>query len=210
LAERAHLRTPTPTLSTHIADIAGVIEAEELTDIVLVGHSYGGMVITAVADRLREKIKHVVYLDAALPRDGETMLTQNPNATPAIVEASVAQLKSLTPDGVWMRPLPAVAFGVPAGPLAAWVDRRLTPHPLPSWTEPVKLNRGGSDGVARTYVLCDNPILPNTAFPIHAARIAKGEAGAGWRSVTLNTGHDAMVTMPRETAAIIGAALDDH
>jgi pimeloyl-ACP methyl ester carboxylesterase len=207
LAERAHLRDPVPTLATHIADVMGVIEAEELREVVLVGHSYGGMVVTGVADRLKEKISHVVYLDAALPRDGETMLTQNPNATPAMVEATVAQLKMLAPDGVWMNPIPAAALGVPAGSAqAAWVDRRMTPHPLPSWTEPIGLRRGGAEGLARTYVLCDNPILPNTAFPSHAARVARGEAGAGWRSVSLNTGHDAMVTMPRQTADIIRAA----
>lgn len=206
LGARAHLRTPTPTLSTHVADVAGLIETEELERVILVGHSYGGMVVTGVADRLKPLLAHVVYLDAALPGDGQSMISQRPGVTQAERDASLAQLKGLAPDGEWMAPPPAAVFGVPAGPQAAWVQRRLTPHPLSSWTEPLALGAGGSEGLARTYVLCTDPILPNTAFPAHAARIRAGEAGTGWRSVDLPTGHDAMITAPQAVAKIIAQA----
>jgi pimeloyl-ACP methyl ester carboxylesterase len=209
LGERAHLREPAPNLTMHIQDVMGLIEAEELTDIVLVGHSYGGMVITGVADRIKSRLRHVVYLDAALPSNGQTMITQNPAvATQAAVEQTVAGLKTLTTDGVWMAPLPAIAFGIPATQTEAlaWVGRRLTPHPLPTWTEALALSNNGSEGLSRTYVLCNNPILPQTAFPAHAARIRAGQAGAGWRVIELATGHDAMVSLPQQTADLFLAA----
>lgn len=205
LGERAHLREPVPGLSVHIRDICAVIEAEELDQLVLVGHSYGGMVVTGVADALHDRIAHVVYLDAALPADGESMITQSPGTTPELAAAVEAQLRTLAPDGVWMAPLPPSVLGVPEANLeaTAWLNRRLTAHPLPSWTEPIRLARGGSTGLARTYVLCTAPILAQASFAAHAARIRAGAAGPGWTYRELATGHDAMVTDPQGTAALL-------
>jgi pimeloyl-ACP methyl ester carboxylesterase len=205
LGERAHLRTPVPDLSRHIEDVLAHVEAEELSGFVLVGHSYGGMVITGVADRLKDKIAHVVYLDAALPADGQSMITQGPGVTPEAAEASLGALRGLAPDGVWMQPFPPVVLGIPPGNAAAtaWVARRLTAHPLPSWTETIRLTRGGSEGLPRTYVLCTAPVLQGASFAAHAARIRAGEAGPGWTVRELATGHDAMVTDPAGTAGLI-------
>jgi pimeloyl-ACP methyl ester carboxylesterase len=209
LGERAHLRDPVPGLETHIQDVVGLIEAEELSDLVLVGHSYSGMVITGVADRLKSRLRHVVYLDAALPTNGQSMITQNPNV---VGEENYAQslqgLKGLAPDGIWMSPLPPVAFGIPPEPVdqLAWVGRQLKPHPLKTWTDPIVLNNQGSLGIARTYVVCVKPVLPQSSFPAHAALIRAGRAGPGWQVVELQTGHDAMVTAPAQTAAIILSA----
>jgi pimeloyl-ACP methyl ester carboxylesterase len=209
LGERAHLRDPVPGLETHIQDVIGLIEAEELTDFVLVGHSYGGMVITGVADRLKSRLRHVVYLDAALPSNGQSMISQNPNVVGEENYArSLQGLKGLAPDGVWMSPLPPVAFGVPLelADQHAWVGRQLKPNPLKSWTDPIVLTNQGSLGVARTYVVCVKPVLPQSSFPAHAALIRAGRAGPGWHVVELQTGHDAMVTAPEQTAAIIRSA----
>jgi pimeloyl-ACP methyl ester carboxylesterase len=209
LGERAHLRDPVPGLETHIQDVVGLIEAEEPNDIVLVGHSYGGMVITGVADRLKSRMRHVVYLDAALPENGQSMITQNPNVVGEENYArSLQGLKGLAPDGVWMSPLPPVAFGIPPEPADqhAWVGRQLKPHPLKTWTDPIALTNQGSLGIARTYVVCVKPVLPQSSFPAHAARIKAGRAGPGWQVVELQTGHDAMVTAPAQTAAILRAA----
>ena len=208
LGERAHLRSPVPGLATHVEDIVRVIEWNELHDVVLVGHSYGGMVITGVADQLQDRLHHVVYLDAALPSDGHSMITQNPNATEDSAAAALAGLKALTEDGVWMEPPPASVFGIPAEDERSlrWLDRRLTAHPLPTWTDALSLENGGTDGLARTYIHCTDPVLPRTAFPAHAARIKAGSAGARWRYADLATGHDAMVTAPRRVASEILAA----
>ena len=205
LGERAHLRTPVPGLAMHVRDVCAVIEAEELEQIMLVGHSYGGMVITGVADALASRIAALVYLDAALPADGQSMITQSPGITPELAAATEAQLRQLAPDGIWMAPLPPSVLGVPEDnqQATAWLTRRLTPHPLPTWTEPLRLANGGGSHLPRTYVLCTAPILAQASFAAHAARVRSGEAGPGWTYRELATGHDAMVTDPQGTAALL-------
>lgn len=205
LGDRAHLRVPVPDLSLHIRDVLALIESEELSGFVLAGHSYGGMVITAVADQLRDRIAAIVYLDAALPADGQSMITQGPDTTPASARAALAGLRQLAPDGIWMQPLPPAALGVAPGDTAAtaWLARRMTAHPLPSWTEPVRLVRGGSEGLRRTYVHCTAPVLQQASFAAHAARIRAGGSGPGWSLRTLATGHEAMVTDPDGVARLL-------
>jgi pimeloyl-ACP methyl ester carboxylesterase len=206
LGERAHLRTPVPTLATHIQDVMSVIEAEELNEVILVGHSYAGMVITGVADKMKSRIKHIIYLDAALPQSGQSMITQNPAAaTPEAIASTVAGLKSLTTDGEWMTPLPALAFGIPAEQTdrIAWLGRRLTAHPLTTWTDVLTLANGGSDGLARTYIFCTKPVLAQTSLATQAARIRAGGAGAGWLVIELQAGHDAMVSAPDGVASLL-------
>lgn len=206
LGERAHLREPVPRLETHIADVLGVLESEELEDVTLCGHSYAGMVITGVADRAAARLRRLVYLDAALPSDGQSMITQNPAVrSPQAVAAATAQLAALAPDGVWMAPLPAAAFGLADPGQIAWVSRRLTAHPLPTWTDPLTITGEAGAGLARTYVFCTDPALPQAAFGAHAARIEAGEVGPGWRVVRLKTGHDAMVSAARDVAEILAA-----
>jgi pimeloyl-ACP methyl ester carboxylesterase len=205
LGERAHLRDPVPRLAMHIADVLGLIKAEELHDIVLVGHSYGGMVITGVADAVNDSIRRLVYLDAAVPSDGQSMITQSPGITPDQAAQSEASLRGLTQDGLWMSALAPQAFGIPPENTAAidWAKRRLTPHPLPTWTDPIALRNDPSEGPPRTYILCNQPLLPQASFAAHHARIVAGQAGTGWTAGTLATGHDAMVTAPRETARLL-------
>ena len=204
LGERSHLMSPEIGLDTHIADILAVIRFEDLDDFVLVGHSYGGMVITGVADAVRERIAHIVYLDAARPMDGQSMITQGPDRPAAVIAQSEAALRGLAPDGVAMHAFPPEILGIPADhPSYDWVAERLTPHPLKTWLDPIALENGGSDGLARTYIHCTDPVLPNSSFPWHAAQTA---ADPSWRYRAIATGHDAMVTAPRETAALLAEA----
>lgn len=202
LAERAHLRTPTPTLSTHIEDVARLIECEELQNVVLVGHSYGGMVITGVADRLASRLRHLVYLDAAVPDDGETMITQMPGISRDEARATEAQIRSFA-AGDWLPPFPPAMLGVPESDSAstAWLTRRMTPHPLPTWLEPIRLPNGAAR-LPSTFILCTAPILPQSAVAEHAARIRADRSGR-WRYRELATGHEAMVTAPRQTADLL-------
>ena len=202
LGERAHLRDPIPSLSTHIQDIVAAIEAEECENFILVGHSYGGMVITGVADRMKSRIRHIVYLDAAVPCDGQTFASQAPGATPESVAASEAAFRSLAPDGQWMAVFPPSVLGVPAENVAAtqWLQRRLTPHPLRTWLEPIALPNRGSEGLARSYILCTNPVMRGASFGAHAALIKQDPT---WRYREIATGHDAMVTDPAGTAALL-------
>lgn len=204
LAERAHLLSADIGLDTHITDITSLIDYYDLTDIVLVGHSYGGMVITGVADAMKDRISNIVYLDAALPKNGETMISQGPKRSPEILEQTRKALAGLAPDGVGMTAFPPDILGIPKDhPGYDWVAQKLTPHPLKTWLDPIQLNNGGSLGLKRSYIHCTAPALPNSSFPYHAAQV---QADPSWTYHALATGHDAMVTAPDAIVRILTAA----
>ncbi|MGE0114386.1 MAG: alpha/beta fold hydrolase [Steroidobacteraceae bacterium] len=206
LGERARLRTPVPSLATHIEDIVQLIECEELQNVVLVGHSYGGMVITGVADRLKHRLRHVVYLDAVLPHDGQSLLANTPGSS-AEIARQAEQFRSMANGGDWLPPPPVSEFGLAGSQphLIAWVERRLTPHPLRTLLDPIELKNGGSDGLHRTYVVCTNPPSRRGITQMQVTAIKAGKEGTGWRTHELATGHDAMVTMPAAVAGLIAA-----
>jgi pimeloyl-ACP methyl ester carboxylesterase len=206
LGDRRHLRAAYKGLETFIEDVTGVIEREELTGVTLVGHSFGGMVVTGVADRLQDRIKHIVYLDAAVPADGHSMVAM-PDTPPEAVAGTIAGLKALTADGEWMAPIPLDTLGLAGAPeaLRARVARGMTEHPLSSWTDALHFKNGGPK-VPRTYIFCNNPVMPQTSFPKHYENAKSGRYGPDWTAHTLATGHEAMFTMPAETAEIIASA----
>jgi len=121
VGERAHLLSKAVTLDTHIADVAAVIETEELLDPILVGHSYGGVVITGVADRLAARLRHLVYLDAVVLHPGESWSSAHPP------EVQAARRQAIAEHGALPAPDPAL-FGL-SGADRAWVARGQTPHP---------------------------------------------------------------------------------
>jgi pimeloyl-ACP methyl ester carboxylesterase len=200
--ERAHLMGPEIGLNTHIRDVEAVIDAEELTNVHLCGHSYGGMVATGVCDAMKDRIASVLYLDAAVPADGQSMITQSPGITAEAAAGTLAGLSALAPDGVAMQVFPDVTiFGVTAGSEdEAWLKRRLTHHPLKTWTDPIRLVHGGSDRLRRAYVHCVDPVLPMASFGAHHALL---RTDASWSVSTLATGHDAMVTAPAAVADLL-------
>ena len=199
--ERTHLMDAGIGLETHVRDITAVIEAEELPRVHLCGHSYGGMVITGVCDRMKDRIASVLYLDAAVPSDGQSMITQSPGITPDAASATEAGLRALAPDGVAMQVFPDVTiFGIaPGGEDEAWLRRRLTPHPLKTWLDPIRITNGGSDGLRRAYVHCVDPVL-SASFGAHHARLS---GDPSWTTTTLPTGHDAMITRPELVADLL-------
>ncbi len=216
LLEEAGYRVHTPTLpglgdradeldaaiglDTHIADALSFMDAREINDCVLVGHSYGGMVITGIADAIKSRIAHIVYLDAALPKNGESMISYGAPRPAEAISGTEAAIRSLASDGIGMAPFPATLLGIPVDhPLHDWVSQRLTPHPLKTWLDPIELRNGGPAGLPRTYVHCVNPVLAQTQFPYIAAQ-ASGDPE--WRYVELATGHDAMITDPKGVATI--------
>jgi pimeloyl-ACP methyl ester carboxylesterase len=99
LGERAHLRQPIPNIDTHIEDVVRTIEWEELQDIILVGHSFGGMVISAVADLLKPRIRHLVYLDAAVPANGNDLAAQVPGTGEIDAERRRSAFRAMAADG---------------------------------------------------------------------------------------------------------------
>src|SRR5471032_971199 len=147
LGERAHLLNRQIDLETHIEDVLGLLRAEQLGDIVLCGHSYGGMVITGVADRAADRVAGVVYLDAYVPADGESLSALQLPERRAALRAAVAEHGW----GWLMPPTPAAAFAVNEAD-RAWVDRQCVPHPFACFEQPIRLTGAGAAIAKRTYI----------------------------------------------------------
>jgi pimeloyl-ACP methyl ester carboxylesterase len=202
LGDRAHLLSSLITLETHIADVANTIEAEELQEVVLAVHSYAGMIGTAVADRMPQRLKHLVYVDAVVPRPGESWSSTHASATR---EQRLAAAQA-SPDYSFPAPDPAV-FGLAAED-HAWVKRRQTPHPGHTYQAPLQFDPRRVAGVARTFVDCVNPRLGTIDSIRPRVRDPKFWDGAwvgggGVRVVELDTGHDPMVSAPQALADLL-------
>jgi pimeloyl-ACP methyl ester carboxylesterase len=205
LGERVHLMSPLITLETHIADVANTLEAQELDGVVLAVHSYAGMIGTALADRMPGRIRHLVYVDAVVPRPGESWGSTHASATR---EARLAAAQA-SPDYAMPPPDPAV-FGL-AGADHEWVRRRMTPHPGHTYLAPLQFDPQRVAGVARTFVDCTSPALATIDAIRPRVRDAAfwdgaWQGGAGARVVELKTGHDPMVSAPQDLAALLQAA----
>jgi len=197
VGERAHQSAENITLETHIRDICGGFEAEELDDVILCGHSYGGMVVTGVADRMPERIRSLVYLDAFVPENGESLIGLLGKAlAPDVAAMFIGSFRgaALAGRSGLMQPIPAEVFNV-AQANRAWVDRRCVPQALATFETPALLS-GGIDTVSsRLYILADG--WDPSPFRHFAAKF---EAAPGWRITKLPCSHDVMVDMPQELA----------
>lgn len=195
VGERAHLMSPAITLETHIADVRMAIEAEEMDDVVLGVHSYAGMIGTAIADRMPGRLRHLIYVDAVVPKPGESWSTTHASATR---EARLAAAQA-SPDFSFPPPDPSV-YGL-QGADADWVKRRQTPHPGHTYQAQLEFDVKRVAAAPRTFVSCVEPALA-TLDPIRP-RVVDGQfwggawqAGGGARVVELKTGHDPMVSAP--------------
>jgi len=198
-AEHRHRAHHSITLEDHIRDILGVFEAEEIDDAVLVGHSYGGMVITGVADRIPDKIRHLVYLDAFVPENGDSLNDLLPRALAP--EAALAFLNGFRGSAaehhsMMTSPIPAALFGVKPEN-QAWVDRRCHPQSLATFEMPLLLG-GAASRLHKLYILAD--AWDPSPFRHFAAKLTEAP---GWKVVNLPCGHDVMVDMPLELAELI-------
>ena len=197
--ERIHLRHPDVNLDTHVQDVVNVVEWEELDDIILVGHSYGGMIISGVCDAIKDRIAHAVFLDAMIPKDGDQVVN---GRTMKDIEEIFGPLE----DG-FLAPPPNSTFGVPESmtDAVAWMKRRLTPQLTGTWLQKIALPNGGSDGLPRTFVFCsDRPTMSEA----QQARIDMVKNDPTWHYAELPTGHDSMITMPVETAQLFEQIAD--
>ena len=194
LGERRHLLSKDITLDTFRTDIVNVIEAEELSKIVLVGHSFGGLAISGVADVIPERIRHLVYLDSLMVEGGKSPF----DSLPADVVAARRKLAEESSGGLSLPNPPASAFGVLDAHDAEWVKRRLTPHPLSTYTSKQNIKGPVGNNLPRTYIHCTNP-----SYAALQASRDWVKAQAGWRWAEIATVHDAMVTAPDELAKML-------
>ncbi len=190
VGERSHLLAPEIDLDTHITDVVNVMKWERLDQIVLVGHSYGGLVVSGVAEQRKDAIAAIVLLDAFYPDNGQSLADQATKMTRDGIEAAVQKGDTV------LAPRPAAMFKVNEKD-CAWVDALCVPHPIRCFTQKIHLT-GARERIARkTYIRAAG--YPNEGFDV--AR-AKAKAN-GWRMHDVPCGHDVMVDMPEALTRIL-------
>ncbi len=193
LGERRHLLSATVDLGLMITDIVNHIVYEDLEQVRLVGHSFGGPIITGVADRIPERLADLTYLDSLWLESGTALIDL---LAPEVREARLAAAEAFD-GGVSFPVPPPAAFGVedPAG--VERLARRLTPHPAASYMSPLRLENPPTNGLPARYVVCTDPVYGPTSPSAEVAR------AAGLEIVELAGPHDVMVTHPRATAEVL-------
>lgn len=195
LGERSHLVRPGTDLDTHIEDVVQMLFYEDLADVYLAGHSYGGMVITGVADRALERIGHLIFLDAAHPRNGEALT----NSAKALMDMAYRQMRVV--DGVELVLFPdsdAIGhYGITDPADRDWALPRFTPHPWATFTQPLKLDREAEvRRLPRTSINCAATLKGRPAE--FSARALDAD-----HLFEIDTGHDLMITEPRQVADML-------
>jgi pimeloyl-ACP methyl ester carboxylesterase len=192
LGERRHLAGPGVDLDTHISDIVSILEMEDLRDVILVGHSYGGMVVTGAADRAPERIGRLVYLDAFVPENGKCTLDYVVPERAARMREEGEKVGSVTPP-------PLSLWGLTKPEHIDFVKPREVRHPYRTMSQPIRLkNEAALKRLPKTFVYCSSPATGS--FDAFAAKYRNDPA---WKFFELATGHDAMILMPERVAQIL-------
>jgi len=207
LGDRVHLASPTIDLDTHITDVVNTIEYADLHDVILVGHSYAGMIITGVAERIPERLAQVVYLDADVPTDGQNSYdvlvdpeVRNSELITDItggVEAGMPGFRPVFP-GVeeWLR-------GAITDPAEAdWFIAKLVPHPELSNLQPVKLGNPAAAALPRAFILCtgDKDLKADPQTDPYVLTVERVRSDPQWRVIELDNNHMVNLNDPEGTA----------
>ncbi|MDB5725493.1 MAG: alpha/beta hydrolase [Novosphingobium sp.] len=192
LGDRRHLLSIDIDLLTHVEDVVSLLFHEDLSDVILVGHSYGGMVITGVADALAQRIKRLVYLDAAIPRAGESLL----DTSPGLEQFNDVRIVDGVPLGLWPENVIGPVYGL-HGALAQWALPRLSPHPWRTFeTQLVLQNEAGLQKIPRAIINCAGSLARRTA-----------ETRSRWLDGDfvreVDYGHDLMLTEPAAVSRLL-------
>ncbi|MDS0279527.1 alpha/beta hydrolase [Halomicroarcula sp. S1AR25-4] len=201
LGEREHLSRPDIDLETHITDVVNVLEYEDLTDVVLVGHSYAGLVVTGVIDRVPERVTHVVYLDAMTPLNDEatSVFDLGPPEYREVVEAEAEEQ-----GAGWRWPMPREPdgwVGISESD-ARWLRSKAVPQPVETFAQSVEVRNQAASVLPSTYVLCTKNGLPDETLETIRGVVDE----RGWDLVELETGHWPMVSMPSEVVELLDTA----
>jgi pimeloyl-ACP methyl ester carboxylesterase len=187
LGERAHLARPDIDLETHIADIVGVLECEDLTQVNLIGHSYGGMVATGAADRARARVVQLIYIDAFVPGDGDRVLDLLPEA--------VRAQRQTGGDG-WRIPPGPMPPDTPKQDVAWCLPRRL-PQPARTFEQKLKLQSGPLT-LPRHYIYCQR-CSPDDRFRCFYERAQRER----WGAHEIDASHNPHITCPDVLAELL-------
>ena len=192
IGERAHLTSPQVGLTTHIADVANAVLYEDLQDIVLVGFSYGGLVITGALEHICDRVGHLVYLDAFVPADGESLET---------ITGSAGRAAAIGPGASWLVPPLPRDFDDPAE--GTWSAARRTPHPARCFSEPVRLARPLEDyPFTRTYIKASAEPRTEPPGPFWAAA-DRARNSPAWRYREVATTHMIPSNRPDDLARLL-------
>ena len=186
--DRAHLINPSIDLATHVTDVVSLLEMDDLADVILVGHSYGGLVICGTAERAWKRIRHLVYVDALVPRHGQSGFDLN---SPQFREKLELDARN-NGDGYKVAPIVDI-LGITDAEDLEWVRARLRPLPIGVFRQPVHAPIFAGQ-IPSTYVHC-------TGFGFKATADRCREAG--WPVLEIDCGHDAMIIKPRELAELL-------
>ena len=205
LGERVHLASPEVDLETHITDVVNLVEFEDLRDVVLLGHSYGGLVVTGAADRIPERISELVYLDTAPLPDGGSLIEKFPPELRKRTENRVRE----SGEG-WKFPVPppeelvnmASLEGVDEAHLRLLYSRA-TPQPFGTYTQPLRLKNSAREGLPKLGILCSFSLDQVKEMAAGGDPSFREMAGPNWRFAELPTGHYAMFSRPDDLAAVL-------
>jgi pimeloyl-ACP methyl ester carboxylesterase len=195
LGERAGELSPDVGLSTHVDDVVETLEEGDLRDVVLVGHSYAGMLLSAAAARAADRLARLVFLDAFVPKDGDCSF----DLMPAENATAIRRQAEADGDGWRFPPWPLEMLQVVAEEDVRWLAPRLTDQPLKVYEEPVHLPPGDWERLPRTYVFCTERAFGG----LFEANAEWARAEPGWDRIDLAAGHEAMVTAPDALARVL-------
>lgn len=192
LGERSHLDDLDIRLATHVDDVVNLIRWEGLEDVVLVGHSYGGVVISGVAEAVEPAIGSIVFLDAFVPEDGQSMR----DVVPA---ASVARWhEHLSADGRRISPIPAEHFKVVTAADRKWVNEKCVAHPFATFTDAIALDGARERIKKKAYIRAT--IYDSPAYRANYDRLSREPS---WRVYEIESGHDVMIDAPDRLVDIL-------
>lgn len=196
VGDRYHLLSEKITQNDRISDIVNIIEFEELDDVVLCGHSAGGPIITGVAELIPERIAHLIYLDAVVPTDGQSLLDVVGNGE-GLVDSYNQQAAEGNGWQLSSKTFTAEAFGVTDPADQRWVESKMTDDSLPIWQTPLKVGDGWASIRRKTFIRAER-------FPLkfHDGLYEKFTADPGWETDSWDVGHDVMIEMPEKVIAL--------
>lgn len=195
LGDRKHLMSADVDMNTHIEDVVSTLVANDLRDVILVGHSYGGIPVTFAAERVPDRIAKVVFVDALMGEDGKTTMELQ---SPPIRDALNASTSNSNGTDV-IAPFRAEDWGVTEPALAARMNAMMDPHPAKTFETRMSLKGRPGNSLPSVYIRCTDPVVPNLVYFHDMAR------GLGMRMIDLHTGHLLMSTHP---ALLAGTLLE--